>query len=60
MSDFVVWEPGETVICILCGGERGGDDPPGNWIRHRPSHRRRIPIFGPHGSTLGHMEYIHL
>jgi len=58
VSDFVIWEPGETVICMICDGERGGGDPPGNWFRHRPSHRRRIPIFGPGRSILGHLEYI--
>ena len=59
MSDFVLWEPGETVICVLCGRERGGEDPPGNWMRHRPGRRRRIPIFGPNRSILGHLEYVH-
>jgi hypothetical protein len=59
VSDFVIWEPGETVICVLCNRERGGDDPPGNWMRHRPSQRRRIPIFGERWGTLGYMEYIH-
>jgi hypothetical protein len=58
VSDFVIWEPGETVTCVLCERERGGDDPPGNWFRHRPSHRRRVPIFGPFGSVLGHLEYV--
>lgn len=49
MSDLVEWEPGQTVICMLCEGERGGDDPPGPWIRHRstslPAFVRRMPIF---------------
>lgn len=67
VSDFVIWEPGETVICVLCNRERGGDDPPGNWFRHQPSARRRIPIFHaeqmPWGRLadrcLGYLEYIH-
>jgi hypothetical protein len=63
VSDFVIWEPGETVMCVLCGRERGGDDPPGNWMRHRPSQRRRVPIFGVGAFdrlvVLGHMEYVH-
>jgi hypothetical protein len=59
VSDFVTWEPGETVICVLCGRERGGGDPPGRWMRHRPSQRRRIPIFGEvPGRALGYLEYI--
>lgn len=59
MSDFVVWEPGLTTICMLCNGERGGDDPPGRWQRHVPTQRRRIPIWGPHGSVLGYLEFVH-
>jgi hypothetical protein len=47
---------------MLCDGERGGDDPPGPWIRHRPSARRRIPIFGerrhPLGRALGYFVYV--
>lgn len=58
MSDFVIWEPGQITICVLCSGERGGADPPGPWIRHRPSARRRIPIFGPPGTVLGYLEYV--
>ncbi len=59
MSDFVVWEPGETLFCVLCNGERGGSDPPGRWFRHHPSQRRRVPIFGPFpGSVVGYMEYV--
>ena len=58
MRDFVVWEPGETLTCVLCGRERGGTDPPGPWFRHQPSHRRRIPIFqGP--ATVGYLEYVY-
>jgi hypothetical protein len=56
---MVLWEPGETLICAICERERGGDDPPGPWFRHRPSHRRRIVIF--HRNPLlpmGHLEYI--
>jgi hypothetical protein len=64
VCDFVDWEPGSTVICVLCKAERGGVDPPGPWFRHRPSHRRRIPIFDgrfdriiPH-RALGYLEYV--
>lgn len=62
VSDFVLWEPGETVTCVLCGKERGGDDPPGPWHRHQPSARRRIPIFHAQGrwiARVGYMEYIY-
>lgn len=59
VRDFVLWEPGETLTCVLCGRVRGGDDPPGPWFRHQPSARRRMPIYGPHGSVLGYMEYIY-
>lgn len=58
MSDLVIWEPGETVICVLCERERGGDDPPGPWFRHSPSQRRRIPIFSKYNTVLGYLEYI--
>lgn len=61
VSDFVTWEPGQTVICVLCGGERGGDDPPGPWQRHYGSARRRVPIFhvqGPWVATVGYLEYV--
>jgi hypothetical protein len=48
------------VECALCECAQGGDDPPGNWFRHRPSHRRRIPILGPvAGRALGYLVYIH-
>ena len=59
MRDLVLWEPGETVICVLCNHERGGDDPPGLWFRHRPSDRRRIPIFDaePFWRPLGYLVY---
>jgi hypothetical protein len=64
VSDFVVWEPGETLVCALCGRERGGSDPPGPWFRHQPSARRRIPIFhvSAHGyvATVGYLEYVYL
>jgi len=64
VRDFVGWEPGYTIICVLCNGERGGEDPPGPWQRHYGSNRRRIPIYGPpHSegdSILGYMEYIHI
>ena len=62
MSDFVIWEPGETMTCVLCGRERGGSDPPGYWMRHRPSNRRRIPIFGMRGwlVPMGYLEYVRL
>ena len=61
MSDFIVWEPGETVICVLCGKERGGADPPGPWTRHYNAGRRRVPIYGAEGRfVLGYMEYFHL
>ena len=58
VRDFVVWEPGESLICVLCQRKRGGADPPGNWFRHSPSQRRRIPIIGPAGA-LGYLEYVH-
>jgi hypothetical protein len=57
VSDFVIWGPGETLTCILCGNVRGGVDPPGPWQRHYGSARRRVPIFGNH-SILGYLEYI--
>lgn len=60
VSDFVVWEPGLTVVCVLCNGERGGDDPPGPWFRHRPSQRRRVPIFDAAGpGIMGYLCYVH-
>jgi hypothetical protein len=60
VSDFVVWEPGETLTCALCTRERGGADPPGPWQRHYNSARRRIPIFhySPM-SPVGYLEYFH-
>lgn len=62
MRDLVLWEPGETLICAICGIERGGADPPGPWFRHRPSHRRRIPIYKADGWAtgvpMGYLEYI--
>lgn len=61
VSDLVKWEPGETIICVLCDREHGGDDPPGPWFRHRPTHRRRIPIFDTqHGwrTPLGYLVYV--
>jgi hypothetical protein len=59
VRDFVLWEPGLSLICVLCEHERGGADPPGPWFRHNSL--RRIPIFhadlpGP----LGYLEYIWL
>lgn len=57
VSDFAVWEPGETVLCVLCNCERGGDDPPGPWFRHQPSQRRRIAIFGDRMRPLGYLVY---
>jgi hypothetical protein len=60
VSDLITWEPGETLVCVLCERERGGADPPGSWFRHRPSRRRRIPIFGPELEVLGHLEYVYL
>jgi hypothetical protein len=60
VSDFVDWEPGKAVVCVLCGRERGGADPPGPWIRNRQTHRRRMPIF--HWSPLyplGYLEYVY-
>jgi hypothetical protein len=58
VRDLIVWEPGQTLFCVLCERERGGADPPGNWTRHRPSQRRRMPIWGPGDAVLGHLEYI--
>lgn len=63
MRDLVMWEPGFVLCCALCGHERGGDDPPGPWFRHRPSHRRRIPIYKAKGwpglaVPLGYLEYV--
>jgi hypothetical protein len=64
VSDFAVWEPGLPVECVLCGQVRGGADPPGPWFRHRPSHRRRIPIYDGRfvvpGRALGYLEYVQL
>ena len=61
VSDFVVWEPGETVVCILCNRQRGGDNPPGNWQREYDTNRRRVPIYGerifPWSPPLGFMEW---
>jgi hypothetical protein len=61
VSDFIDWEPGYSVICVLCNRERGGGDPPGPWMRHRPSQRRRIPIFDACDgrNPMGYLEYIH-
>lgn len=50
--DFVVWEPGGTLICVECKSTRGGDHPPGNWVHHYPSHRWRIPIFAAGGPQV--------
>ena len=61
VSDFVVWEPGETLTCIICKRERGGADPPGPWFRHQPSNRRRIPIFHVRNrwvAAVGYLEYV--
>ena len=58
VGDFVLWGPGESLICVLCNRERGSADPPGRWFRHSPSQRRRVPIFGDYGSVLGYLEYI--
>jgi hypothetical protein len=58
---MVLWEPGLSLICAICGHERGGADPPGPWFRHSPSNRRRIPIFHADSpGTLGYLEYIWL
>jgi hypothetical protein len=55
---MVMWEPGETLICAICQGERGGADPPGPWFRRRPGDVRRIPIFQRTPLLpLGYMEY---
>jgi hypothetical protein len=62
VRDFMVWEPGQTLICALCEGERGGDDPPGPWFRHQPSARRRIPIFHQGEWSMpimGYLEYVY-
>lgn len=59
---MVLWEPGQTLFCVLCQHERGGADPPGPWFRHRPSHRRRIPIYKADGWAvtvpMGYLEYV--
>jgi hypothetical protein len=56
---FIMWEPGMVTICAACMVERGGDDPPGPWIRQRPSNRRRMPIFGQHPPLVaGWFEYV--
>jgi hypothetical protein len=61
VSDLVDWEPGLTVECILCGKVRGGADPPGHWIRHRPTHRRRMFIWDRSlRFVLGYFEYTRL
>jgi len=61
VCDFVDWEPGQTTICVLCNGERGGDDPPGPWFRHRPSQRRRIAIYEESDARrpMGYLEYVY-
>jgi hypothetical protein len=58
INDFVMWEPGDYVTCALCDFERGGDDPPGPWIRHLPSNRRRIRIFGEYHGLLGYFTLV--
>lgn len=60
LCDLVEWEPGRTTACVLCESERGGDDPPGPWICHRPSHRRRIPIYDARDRRrpLGYLRYV--
>lgn len=59
---MVLWEPGQVLICAICGIERGGDDPPGPWTRHYPSQRRRIAIYKADGWAtevpLGYLEYV--
>ena len=60
---MILWTPGEAFVCRVCG-HSSGDDPPGPWFRHRPSHRRRIPIFqGGEAfmwlATPGYLEYVH-
>jgi hypothetical protein len=59
VSDLLIWEPGETLICVLCERERGGADPPGPWFRHWPSRRQRVPIFGAGLEVLGYLEYLY-
>lgn len=60
IRDLLNWEPGGTLICVLCERERGGADPPGPWFRHRPSRRRREPIFGENLEVLGYLEYVYV
>ena len=52
------------MICVLCGKERGGADPPGPWTRNYSTGRRRVPILhfqiGMPPATVGYMEYFHL
>jgi hypothetical protein len=58
VGDLVEWEPGGTKVCALCGKESGGADPPGRWIRHRPSHRRRMFIWDEgQRFVLGYFEF---
>lgn len=60
MRDLILWEPGETLVCVLCGGERGGQNPPGEWQRAYSTSQRRVPIYGPGNTIVGHMEYTRL
>jgi len=61
----MIWEPGCTVECVLCGHVRGGDNPPSSWQRHYRTATRRIPIYGTqygngldmYNRPLGYMEY---
>jgi hypothetical protein len=46
VRDFAFWEPGTVRVCAVCQREYEDVDPPGPWFRHKPSHRRRIPIYG--------------
>lgn len=55
-----IWGPGDSLICVLCECERGVSDPPGPWVRHQPSHRRRYHVLAPGAilGTLGFLEYV--
>jgi hypothetical protein len=56
----MLWEPGMAYNCSLCGRAWVYNDPPSQWMRHRPSHRRRVPIWGDlPGLPLGYMEYVY-
>lgn len=56
---FLLWEVGGVeVYCAACQTVRTYEtDPPGPWIRHQPTNRRRLPIYGRHRVIVGWFDY---